>query len=216
MTAPRQAASGTSPTDRDTAPAILYYIRDPANICTVIGLSLAVVALYLLLHERIHWATVALLAAVACDLVDGQIARRTPGRTPDHGRIGVQLDSLVDIVTSAVVPGMLLLVMGGRQAVFLPGAILIAVAGVLRLSYFNVHSAGGDHFRGLPVYYNPLAVAGAVLLARWLGVYTVYATIIVLVVLNLSSLRVPKQRGIGLWCLFGATFALMAALIATN
>lgn len=203
----------------DPAPSIISYARDPANLCTLAGLSLGVVALYLLLHGQVHWAMVALLWAVNCDLVDGQIARRTPGRTTWHQQFGTQLDSLVDVVVSGVVPGVLLLVMADHQAWALPGALLLAAAAVFRLSYFNVHSAGASRFKGLPVYYNPIAVAGAVLLAEPMssGAYlVVYATVVMLALLNLSSLDVPKQRGIGLWCLFGATTALSAGLVAAH
>jgi CDP-diacylglycerol--serine O-phosphatidyltransferase len=195
-------------------PSILFYARDFANICTLIGLSLTILGLYLALRGKISWAAIALLWAVNCDLVDGQIARRTKGRTTAHQQIGVQLDSLVDIVTSAVVPGVVLLALGDYQPHFLPGALALPIAAALRLSYFNVHSSGGSRFKGVPVYYNPIVLAAAVLAVEGLGgsVYIVYAAVVMLAALNLSSLDVPKQRGIGLWLLFGTTTALTGGL----
>ena len=205
-------------TDATEAPTILFYARDPANICTLVGLSSGVAALYLLGQGEPYWAAVALLWAVTCDLVDGQIARRTPGRTPAHQEIGTQLDSLVDVVVSGVLPGALLLTLGDQEIQYLPGAVLLPCAAVLRLSYFNVHSAGADRFRGVPVYYNPIVVAAAMLLSQWSGhqASAVHLAVILVVLLNLSSLDVPKQRGTLLRLLFVVIAALSVALVISD
>jgi CDP-diacylglycerol--serine O-phosphatidyltransferase len=117
------------------------------------------------------WITgVLMCAALACDFADGLVARLLGVSS----EIGKQLDSLADMVTFGVVPGLLVYVvlqaqvlplnlpkelldesMGGSGAQpafyrYLPFvAVLIPLFSAYRLAKFNVDTRQTDHFRGL-------------------------------------------------------------------
>jgi CDP-diacylglycerol--serine O-phosphatidyltransferase len=92
-----------------------------------------------------------LIGALACDILDGRIARMTK-TTSDFG---LQLDSFSDLVSFGVAPAimMYLLVLNtmGRAGVAI--AALFVICSALRLARFNVLSQSGEvhrHFVGLP------------------------------------------------------------------
>lgn len=108
----------------------------------------------------ITMAAYLLVGAMACDLLDGRVARMTRAES----ELGLQLDSLADAISFGVAPGFLLYHWGmshlGGWGVF--AAALYVMGAVLRLARFNVMSGREEgpnrYFLGLPT---PLA-AGAV------------------------------------------------------
>lgn len=102
-----------------------------------------------------------LVGAMACDMLDGRVARLT--RT--ESELGLQLDSLADAISFGVAPGFLLYHWGmshlGLWGVF--AAALYVMGAVLRLARFNVMAGREEgpsrYFLGLPT---PLA-AGTVI-----------------------------------------------------
>ena len=101
-----------------------------------------------------------IVIAMVCDGMDGRVARMTKAES----ELGVQLDSLADMVSFGIAPAFLLFNWGmqpmGRWGLFF--AFLFAGSTALRLARFNVmasnHSGVMKYFMGLP---SPLA-AGAV------------------------------------------------------
>ena len=97
-----------------------------------------------------------LIVAMVFDALDGRVARMTK----TESELGVQLDSLADLVSFGVAPGMLLYAWGlsgfGVLGIFF-GFVYTACA-ALRLARFNVlaskHEGVMKHFLGLPT---PLA-----------------------------------------------------------
>jgi CDP-diacylglycerol--serine O-phosphatidyltransferase len=92
-----------------------------------------------------------LIGALACDIIDGRIARMTK-TTSDFG---MQLDSLSDLVSFGMAPAimmyMLVLNRMGRTGAAI--AILFVICCALRLARFNVLAQKGamhKHFVGLP------------------------------------------------------------------
>ena len=103
-------------------------------------------------------AAILVIAAAIFDFFDGFAARMLKVSTP----IGADLDSLADMVTFGVVPGLTLLhyLAGSISTVngladFLNNPLLlipflIPVFSALRLAKFNVDTRQSDSFRGLP------------------------------------------------------------------
>ncbi|MCC6543566.1 MAG: CDP-diacylglycerol--serine O-phosphatidyltransferase [Nitrospirae bacterium] len=96
-------------------------------------------------------AAIAILVAMLFDGFDGKIARLTNSTS----RFGVEFDSLSDLVSFGVAPGLLVYRWGlhdygkiGWLAVF-----LFVVCGAMRLARFNVQAAVSDKkfFTGLPI-----------------------------------------------------------------
>lgn len=96
-------------------------------------------------------ASLAILAALVFDGLDGKIARATN----TVSRFGVEYDSLSDLVAFGVAPAVLVY-MWGLQSLERLGflaAFLFVACGALRLARFNVQveEVGTSHFVGLPI-----------------------------------------------------------------
>ena len=135
-----------------TQPSIISFANDLANLCSLAGLLSAVLAIYFAIVGNFPAAMIGLVWAVFFDWSDGNIARRMKDRTDEQRKFGGQMDSLIDIVSFGICPAVVLLSYGDFSPWFIPGAFLIAAAGVLRLSYFNVFGlADKSSFRAWPL-----------------------------------------------------------------
>jgi len=92
-----------------------------------------------------------LIGALACDIVDGRIARITKSTSV----FGMELDSLSDLVSFGIAPAvmMYLLVLNTMGNIGIAIAVLYVLCCALRLARFNVLSQSSElekHFVGLP------------------------------------------------------------------
>ena len=194
---------------------MLGFLRDKANLLTMAGLVSSVIGIYFAMKGSFAAAMIAMLWAILFDWIDGPVARRTKDRGRALGEFGAALDLLVDIVSFGVAPAAVLLSYGEFSPWFLPGAVALMAAGVIRLSYFNVYGLeGGSTYVGLSLDINSLAFTFVFLFEgladREVFQWGLYAMSMVLAALNVSSMRMPKMGGI--WCYFVASyvFALTA------
>jgi len=125
------------------------------GLLTLGNLSLGMMALLSILHGRLERAAWMVVVAIALDGLDGWVARATR-RTSE---LGLQLDSLADLVSFGVVPAILLYRWTGAAAAvsvarsFAVAMVLFYTAcTALRLARFNVISPTADprFFVGLP------------------------------------------------------------------
>lgn len=187
------------------------------------------------LPERIWWGAAFIGMAAVVDFLDGFVARLLK-TTSDMGR---QLDSLSDVVSFGVAPGMILfqmlrIVFAGRPdgldvpfAWLLP-AFLLPVAAAWRLARFNLDPGQAYGFKGMPtpavgllVASLPMVVlqAGSGLQGVLLNEWVLYALIAALSWLMVSDLPLMglKFRDFGFrsnlpkWILAGV--ALVSGLL---
>ena len=118
------------------------------------------------LTERLSWASIFIGIAALVDFFDGFVARLMKA----HSEMGKQLDSLADVVSFGVAPGMILyqfLRMGYiRQSegiesnmILLLPAFLFTCAGAYRLARFNIDTSQSCGFKGVPIPAAALVVA---------------------------------------------------------
>ncbi len=181
-------------------PSIISFIKDLPNVCSLLGLFSAVFGIYFAILGIFPAAMIGMLWAVFFDWTDGIIARRMKGRTEEQKLFGVQLDSLIDIVSFGVCPAVVLLSYGQFSPWFLPGAFIIVGAGVIRLSYFNVFGlAGKSTYMGMAIDNNGIILAFAFLFNGLIGqtVFTIvlYLLIVALAILNVAPVRTPRFAG---------------------
>lgn len=125
-------------------------ICDKANILTYVGLILAVLGIQLCLVGNIDLAIMCLLIAGICDGFDGAFARKL--RKDGDPNFGVELDSLVDIISSGVFPVVICLSMGFNSILDLVIYTIFLVCGVGRLAYYNITSKeNSGYFTGVPI-----------------------------------------------------------------
>jgi CDP-diacylglycerol--serine O-phosphatidyltransferase len=132
---------------------------NPACLITLSGFLAAVGAIVLASAGRVEFALACLILAGLADLFDGVVARRLT-RSEYEKEFGVQLDTVVDVVSFVLAPFVIALGAGLRSPPALVVMAVFAVAGAVRLAHFNTLSAEGadqsTHHRGLPVTYTAL------------------------------------------------------------
>lgn len=197
---------------------IISYIWDIPNVFSLSGLLCTLIAIYFILLENYSAAMIGMIWAVAFDWADGLVARRMKGRSGSDSQFGGQLDVLIDIVSYGVTPALLLLSYGEFDPVFLPGAFLMLVAGVIRLSYFSTFGlADGSKYTGLAIDNNSIAI---VFLFLFEGMMTpdvfaivLYAAGLGLAALNVSQISTPKLSGKPINVVLLATYTLAITAI---
>lgn len=197
-------------------PTILSFVKDLPNICSLVGLLSAVLAIYFAIIGNFPAAMICLIWAVFFDWGDGFIARRLKGRTEEQRSFGGQLDSLIDIVSFGICPAVVLLSYGDFSPWFIPGAFCIVAAGVLRLSYFNIYGLSGEStYQGLAFDNNGLILTFLFIFDGLISeaVFTplLYIVILVLAALNVASIRTPKLGGA--WYYVITAYTLVLTLI---
>jgi CDP-diacylglycerol---serine O-phosphatidyltransferase len=130
-------------------------LRHLPNAITLLNLFCGACASLCLLYGRLEWAIGLVALAALADLLDGLVARWLKV----HSELGKQLDSLADMVSFGLVPGLILYVLIANalngewphdlEIRALP-AFLITLFSALRLGKFNLDERQTDGFLGLP------------------------------------------------------------------
>ena len=173
-------------------------------ILTYAGLLLAVLGIFLAFTaEKITYSFCCLMVAGVCDLFDGMVARRCK-RTEEEKMFGIELDSLVDVVSFIALPVCIFIALGFTSVWHLIIYLVYALFGVARLAYFNIATADSEkavkYYIGLPVTYTALIFPLLYLLsavftdAVFVPVFT--CGIVVVSVLEIVKIKVPKPKGI--------------------
>ncbi|MCB0602466.1 MAG: CDP-alcohol phosphatidyltransferase family protein [Saprospiraceae bacterium] len=141
---------------------ILSMKRFLADIVTLFNLFLGCTALIFAGYQQFIPAFWLLFAAGWADFLDGMVARAVGS----NSSLGVQLDSLADMVSFGVVPGMIMVQLLGIGMDLSPGynwtllGFIITVFSCIRLAIFNVKDSGSQDFSGLPTPSSTGLVAG--------------------------------------------------------
>ena len=179
---------------------MLTFAGDLPNICSLVGLLCAVLAIYYAVLGNFPLAIIGMIWAVFFDWGDGIIARRMKRRTDEYRSFGTQLDSLIDIVSFGICPAILLLSYGKFSPWFLPGAFVIVAVSTIRLSYFNMFGLIDDStYMGLALDNNVIILAFVFLFegifSRTIFSVMLYIMCICLAALNVAPIRTPKFTG---------------------
>jgi phosphatidylserine synthase len=196
--------------------SVLSFLKDLPNICSLLGLMSAIIGIYFALQGIFQLAIIGVLWAVLFDWFDGIIARKMKGRTKVQGDFGAQLDSMIDIVSFGILPAIILLSYGDYKIWFLPGVFIIVAASAVRLTYFNVYGLiDSKTYKGFPLDNNVLILALVFLLEGFFTPFTfsiiIYALMMLLSALNLSSIPTPKFGG--KWVYVLVVYVLVLTLI---
>lgn len=132
---------------------------DYTVILTYVSLLSAIVGMGLSSRGHFTAAVLCLLLSGVCDAFDGIVARSKKGRTEEEKSFGIQIDSLVDVISFGVFPAVLCYHLGVDGLLGTVCVFLYVLCAVIRLGFFNVmeekrqKSEGGCNkvYRGLPV-----------------------------------------------------------------
>lgn len=179
---------------------MLTFARDLPNICSLAGLFCAVLGIYFAVLGNFPAAIIGMLWAVFFDWGDGIIAHKMKGRTEEYRAFGGHLDSLIDIISFGVLPGVILLSYGDFSLWFIPGAFVLFATGAIRLSYFNVFGLVDDStYMGLALDNNVLILAFVFLFEGFFShtvfSFIIYSLLMLMAAFNLAPVRTPKFAG---------------------
>ncbi|MEO8195659.1 MAG: CDP-diacylglycerol--serine O-phosphatidyltransferase [Thermoanaerobaculia bacterium] len=165
------------------------------SLVTGAGLIFGFLAMLAATQADFAGAVYLLVAAIFCDLFDGQLARRLKATS----RFGQQFDSLSDAVSFGVAPAFLV-----YQALLRPlgpwgiaAALVYVMAGVLRLARFNVTADAHTKERrtlGVPI---PIGAGYAMVVALMrdhLTGWTAAGTLVLMALLMVSRVRLPQVQ----------------------
>ena len=140
------------------------------NFITLLNVLSGCIATVLAVQNKLDLAALFVFVGILCDFIDGLAARLLKA----YSDIGVQLDSLADMITSGLVPGIVmfqLLTMAEKdgwnldmfgmhtEVGILPlFGFLITMASAYRLANFNVDENQVSSFKGLPTPANALLI----------------------------------------------------------
>lgn len=166
-------------------------------------------------------AFLCLLFSGLCDLFDGRIARMKKNRTDREKVFGIQIDSLCDLVCFGVFPGVLGYSFGFNYGLGLASAIIIVLAAVIRLGYFNTveqerqaaTSEKRHEYRGLPVTTVAIILPIIYIAKGLVGTAFPYIFQICLIIISLLFLikfkvRKPQVLGVVLLILIGVLIVI--------
>lgn len=190
------------------------------NLITYIGAISAVCAMIFAFNNRITYAIICLIVSGVSDLFDGQFARKFK-RTNSEKLVGIELDSLSDVISFLITPVIIFMGIGGCLWYFYVICVLYVISGITRLAVFNVNAAENPsdkpakYYNGLPVTYAAVFFPLLWITSRYLTVSqleVVYAAVmLILAYLFVANIKIPKPRG---KALCGFAVAALIAVIA--
>lgn len=157
------------------------------NFITLLNLFSGCIALVFAVYGNFIAAAIFVLLGIFFDFFDGLLARKLNVQSP----LGIQLDSLADLVTSGVVPGIIMYKLisltidvpdystysdswnsvfhwqGFKMSVLPLIGFFITLASAYRLAKFNLDEDQQSFFKGLPVPANTLVILSLPLILEY-------------------------------------------------
>lgn len=179
-------------------------MRHIPNLLTCLNLLSGCVAVVYVMKGEIQTGSYLVFLAAFFDFFDGLAARALNARSP----IGKELDSLADVISFGLVPGLILFrilqpgdyPLRGQEWAF--ASFLIPVFSALRLARFNVDDSQTSSFLGLPTPACGLFIASLPFLAKLspaLGSliqnpFVLVPTTLILSYLLVAPIRLPSLK----------------------
>jgi CDP-diacylglycerol--serine O-phosphatidyltransferase len=188
------------------------------SLITFTGLVCAFSAVVLAMHDEMTAAGVCILVGYVLDALDGGMARRL-GVT---SAFGLQLDSLVDVVTFGVAPSALIYQYLRQLAVAPVITWLVCagymIGGVFRLARFNLLPTKGSHsdIMGLTISTSGATLALSVLSNRAYDHRLIPAVAFLVLVVALTLLMVSRIRYPAMASVFRRRWLSIAALVVAS
>ena len=182
-----------------------------ANLLTYLSVIAAAIATVVVDGPSTRsWAGAGIGLAIAFDLFDGRFARLF-SRTPEEQQVGVEIDSLADVIAFGLTPAVCVLKVAPTtspvgRAVLAGAGVFYLLCIVTRLAHFNVFQAGTGGFVGLPS--NMAALACAILLF-WVPDARLAAAVLVLAgAAAVSGFRIPRPNRVVLYSLLAISLGV--------
>lgn len=188
-----------------------------ADVLTIGNASCGTIAIFLCLdylatgNARFLWAAFILLpTALACDVLDGYVARLNRKR---QSVLGADLDSLADVISFGVAPAVLGFTLGLRGGWDMLILTYFVVCGVSRLARFNVTaSALADDTTGKVKYFEGTPIPTSVVIVLLLGLLQYFGRVDEQIWLGMIKLGPAELRPLSLIYFLSGSAMISATL----
>ena len=159
-----------------------YFIKAIPNLFSLGNLLSGVFSITFAMNGYYKMASLLIFFSAFLDLFDGRLARKLKV----SNQVGVELDSLADVVSFGVAPAILFYTLADPGFLTTVAFVLYPTMGALRLARFNANPTVG-YFLGIPITFAGLAMGLMMLFS-----YTNSLITIVLALLMVSPFRFFK------------------------
>lgn len=159
-----------------------HIVRVLPNLFTIGNLLCGVLSITSNMNGLIKSSSIFIFCSALLDFLDGRIARKLKV----NSELGVELDSLADIVSFGVAPALLFHTLTTPSILTSLAFVLFPTMGALRLAKFNIKPTIG-YFRGLPI-----PAAGLTLAGMGVFLYSNAWVTLILALLMVSPFRFKK------------------------
>lgn len=161
---------------------LIQLVKTIPNIFSIGNFLCGVLSITINMSGFPEASTIFIFLAAFLDLFDGRIARKLKADSD----LGIQLDSLADIVSFGVAPALLFHSLAPVSLLTSLAFILFPTMGALRLARFSAHPTRG-YFMGVPI-----PAAGLIVALMGLFTYSNSYIIIILALLMVAPIKVKK------------------------
>ena len=193
-----------------------------AVVLTYLGVVFGILSFMFAFSGNFMYAMVCLLLAGVCDAFDGKVARSCE-RTEDGKRFGIEIDSLADTINFVVLPIIIFFNMGMNAWYHIIIYTLYALAGIIRLAYFNVLAFNEkdfkpvDYYTGLPVttvsFFFPFVYAFSKVLPTEIMNWIFTGMTLLIAFLFVFNFKIKKPKGKTLYVFLGIAIIMSAAIL---
>lgn len=165
-------------------------IFNKANYLTFVSLICAVVGMCMGMIGNHNMSMICLILCGICDGFDGPLARKLR-KEDDNKEIGVEIDSLADIIAFGVFPIVIFLTMGFKRVIDLVVYSVFLICGLTRLAYYNTTTeVNKGFFVGVPITVSAILFPIVYLITK--SECALVISMFVLAILYVSQFKIKK------------------------
>ena len=193
--------------DQQTKKKLLGYY-DYTVVLTYAGMLAAFYGILKAINLDFKGSVFCLMIAGICDMFDGAVASTKGNRDINQKNFGIQIDSLSDLISFGVLPGLFVYMISGK--IMMVGAIsgLFTLCALIRLAYFNIleeqrqkeTSEKRKCYLGVPVTTIALLLPLAYLLyeSKYINSHVIFSILLVVTAIGFVlplNIKKPQKTG---------------------
>lgn len=173
-----------------------FFHDNAANFVTFCNMLAGATSIIMSLNGKFRMAMVFIIIASIADRYDGRVARRLN----TDSELGVQMDSMGDVISFGVAPAILvymsrvMTLVGNIRIIGGVATMIYICAGAFRLARFNVDGMDEDNsFYGMPIPIAGLILVAMLMFGHKLGIIPIIVAEFILAMFMISKIRIKKK-----------------------
>ena len=173
-----------------------FFHDNAANFVTFCNMLAGATSIVMSLNGKFRMAMAFIIIASIADRYDGRVARRLN----TDSELGVQMDSMGDVISFGVAPAILVYMSrvmpleGNIRIIGGVATMIYICAGAFRLARFNVDGMDEDNsFYGMPIPIAGLILVAMLMFGHKLGIIPIIVAEFILAMFMISKIRIKKK-----------------------